>query len=120
MKYTEETIGRILHALERGATQKASAAYGGVTEETFYIWRKDKPDFAARVQEASHRGQVELLEAIWTAKDKGDWKAAAWILEHRWARDFAIATQNRLSLHEKTQGPIVLDVKFNGAGEEEA
>ena len=116
MKYTEKTTVRILHALERGATQKAAAAYGGVTEETFYGWCEDKPDFAQRVQEASHRGQVKLLEIIWAAgaEEKGGWRAAAWILEHRWARDFTIAAQSRSPLQEETRGPIDLVIKFNG------
>ncbi len=122
MKYTEKTIVRILHALERGATQTAAAAYGGITEETFHDWHRDKPDFAQRVQEASHRGQVKLLETIWTAgeEEKGGWRAAAWILEHRWPMDFAIAAQSRSPRQEKIQGPFVLDIKFNGDKEVEA
>ena len=45
-KYTPEVVARIVEALEKGATYKLAAQYGGITFETFNQWRKELSEFS--------------------------------------------------------------------------
>lgn len=40
-KRTDETVKRILDAIENGASDKAASLAAGIAESTFYLWMKD-------------------------------------------------------------------------------
>jgi hypothetical protein len=87
-KLTPEVQARIVQALELGATYEQAAGYGGVSYETFRVWREQNPAFSVAVKEAEARAAVRWLQQIEQAAQEGSWQAAAWKLERRYPRDF--------------------------------
>lgn len=82
-KYTPETVKKITDAIKLGATYELACGYAGITFETFNQWRRHKSEFSEAVQGAEGGGAVQCLLRIQQAANSGEWRAAAWILEHR-------------------------------------
>lgn len=66
-----------------------AAARAGIAAETFHAWRREFPDFDQAVQQAIAKGIDRRLAQIKDAGDAGDWRAAAWWLEHVRPEHFA-------------------------------
>lgn len=81
-KYSPEVVAKIIQAIDMGATQELAAGFGGISTDTFHVWRDRYPDFAAKLREAEGRAAVKWLAKI-EAAATDDWKAAAWKLERR-------------------------------------
>jgi transposase-like protein len=62
--------------LENGATKKQAAAEGGITEETFYKWMKEKPDFSEAVVRAKSKFAQKSLPLI----SKGPAALLKWLM----------------------------------------
>ena len=61
-KFERGFIARILKYAAHGATNKEMAEYLGVTEQTFYNWIREYPEFARALEEADRSraaGEVE-------------------------------------------------------------
>lgn len=101
-KYSEEIVGRIVDAIELGATYEMAAAYGGITFETLRQWRKRYPSFSDALKQAEGRAVLKWLYRIEQAANAGTWQAAAWKLERRYPSDY---------------GRTVTDVNANLSGE---
>lgn len=82
-KYTPETVKRLTDAIKLGATYELACGYAGIRYETFRVWQRTKPAFSAAVEESAGAGAVQLLGKIRQSANDGDWRAAAWVLEHR-------------------------------------
>lgn len=52
-KYTEELVRRIRQYLADGLTVRDACYGAGISEDTFCRWRREKPEFAKLVQEAT-------------------------------------------------------------------
>lgn len=109
-KYSEDTAATIEQAIEDGLTYEFAAALAGVSEDSFSRWRKKYADFAERVAAAEARGALVNIQAIrdaarGTEERPGDWRAAAWIMEHRHPHQYGKSvTENQLT--GKDGGPI--------------
>lgn len=84
---------RIHDALVMGATYEAAAIYGGISYDAFNEWmRRTEPEyiqFRQLVEEANSQCQVGYAANIRHAALGGDWRAAAWMLERRFAKSYA-------------------------------
>jgi hypothetical protein len=80
--------GRLMAALEAGATLRMAAAAAGVSEDTLSRWRKTRPDLQAEINQAEAQGAVKALEQIRAAAQGGAWQAAAWMLERRYPNEY--------------------------------
>lgn len=80
--------GRLLAALESGATLRMAAAAAGVSEDTLSRWRKTRPGLQAEMDQAEAQGAVKALEQIRAAAQGGAWQAAAWMLERRYPNEY--------------------------------
>lgn len=78
---------KIIKKLERGCSIKDSAESVGVSRDTIGDERNRDPDFAARVIQAIAEGKSVLIERIHAAS-KEDWRAAAFMLERRFGREW--------------------------------
>ncbi|WP_448539831.1 terminase small subunit-like protein [Roseiflexus sp.] len=87
-KFTSERADIILDTLRRGASLAAAAAAAGVNPDTVLNWRRARRVFAIAVERAMAEGALRALDAIWTAAESGDWRAAAWLLERRYPEDY--------------------------------
>lgn len=90
-KLTPEVQELICKAIRIGATYQAAAEAAGVSYETFNEWRKGKSSkflrFSEAVDRANADAQIELLNNIKSSGEK-DWRANAWVLEHRFKQDY--------------------------------
>lgn len=88
---------RIVEAVELGAPLYLAAQAGGVTALTLRKWRLrgeagEEPfaAFLSRLEKARAGGAVNALKVIRKAAEQGTWTAAAWLLERRYPRSFAL------------------------------
>lgn len=100
-KHTPDKLAAIYKAVENGMSYKDACAVSGISEATFYEWKKSKPEFLETLCRAEAKGQKVLLNKIRASKD---WRASAWILERRYE------TWNRKEKIETEQ-----NIKFTGA-----
>lgn len=88
-KYTEDTLAAIEKALKLGMTRRDSCVYGGIDDSTFCDWMNDRPEFNELVQKAETYAKLSRVERIEKAGKKGTWQADAWMLERKYANEFA-------------------------------
>lgn len=88
-KKKPEIVERICQALRLGNSRKASAAYGGITERTFYNWLTEDEAFAQKIAEAEAQAECRNVQVIQEAADRS-WQAAAWWLERRRPADWRL------------------------------
>lgn len=96
-KLDDLTAQRIVAAVETGAPWYMAAAAGGVSRSTLKAWKAkaragEEPyaAFLARLEKAQAAGAVAVLDIIQKAAQSGTWQAAAWILERRYPKLFAL------------------------------
>lgn len=92
-KATEDTIKAILDTLRDGKGRIEACKVGGISHETFMRWL-EKVDFADAVKKAEADGLLAMresaLRSIQKAHEQRDqWQAAAWLLERKFADEFA-------------------------------
>lgn len=95
--FSERKKTVFLNALKDGQTVRAAAARAGVDRSTIYHHMAKDSTFASKVAQARDEAEARLLDAITKAAHTGDtvttpggtvtvrpgdWKAAAWLLEH--------------------------------------
>lgn len=95
-KRTNETEQRLLNALEMGLTRHSACAFASVSTDTLARWAR-LPDFAEKMTAAESRFEARNLAIIHAAAEKGDWKAAAWLLERRRRDDYSLKVHSEVS-----------------------
>lgn len=89
-KYNPEIVGKVLYALQRGATHRVACAYAGIAYETFNRWVQLSKEhgeksmyfpFHLMVEQNIAKGTMRSLEMV-EAATPTDWRAAAWRLTH--------------------------------------
>src|SRR5215472_2575367 len=86
-KRTAELETQLLEAIEGGASFKLACELVSVSEAVFCLWRRQDPEFAARVDAASARGDMARIRKVEQHGDQ-DWRAPAWLLERRRPLEF--------------------------------
>jgi hypothetical protein len=93
----EPYIEKLEQALLLGATYELAARYAGISVSTFERWRAAaedaKPGTALaqlrdRLHQAEARAAIGWLAHIEAAARNGDWRAAAFKLEHRFPEQY--------------------------------
>jgi hypothetical protein len=94
-KLTHDVQQTLAFALGEGATVEHACEFAGIAPRTFYNWMErgehGEEEFVQFVQIATRargRGVVTDLSTISKAVQAGDWRAAAWRLQHRYPQDY--------------------------------
>jgi hypothetical protein len=94
-KLTLDVQTTLVFALSEGATIEHACDYAGINPDTYYEWMKrgeagapEYSEFSESVTRARGRGIVTDLGTISKAVLAGDWKAAAWRLQHRYPAEY--------------------------------
>jgi hypothetical protein len=97
-KLTESRMEKLIEALRAGAYRIDACRAAGIHYNTLLAWEKkgeseksgEYVEFLDVLRRAEAEAAIANVEVITTAAQKGDWRAAAWFLEHkypeRWAR----------------------------------
>jgi hypothetical protein len=102
-KFTPPTLKRILGCARRGLPLTLCAQAVGVSTQALINYRKANPKFEEALQRAISRGVDARLKKIERASENGDWRAAAWMLEHCQPQHFA---KNRLEISGPDGAPL--------------
>lgn len=108
-KLTPEVQERIEQAIRVGVTHAQAAEYAGIGESTLREWMRENPAFAAAINAREAEGALTLVALVNRAAQQ-DWRAAAWILEHRWPQDYAVS---RIDAHHSGEVQINLDARMD-------
>lgn len=87
-KYTDETIEKLVQAIELGATHEHACNYAGISYNAFLTWRREKEGFEDLMIEAEGRAAIKWLAKIEKEASRGTWQAAAWKLERRYPETY--------------------------------
>src|SRR5204863_7701795 len=87
--------------------QTMATSVAGISQQTFFNWKRDDPDFQREIEEAIAKGVDARLQSIEKAADLGDWRASAWLLEHCQPQHFA---KNRLEITGADGRPLAAGV----------
>lgn len=115
---TPELQDRIVDLLNVGVSKGALCEALDLSEHTLRYWLARADDdvepyrtFRTRFREAENKQKVwalKILEKAANADPVKAWKAAAFILERRWPREFG--TSGQLDLNVNNNGPVEVDL----------
>jgi hypothetical protein len=114
-KRTPSTEERIIEAIRQGMTYRLAAQYAGIAYETLRSWLKAGEDgdvnfsaFVQSVRQAEADGAMANLAYI---NKSPDWRARAWVLEHRHPEEYGAKAKLELSGDpERPLVPTVINV----------
>ena len=114
MKLTPKRYEVIIGMLEKGHYDTTAARTAGIAPGTMKSWidkgRKDEDgiyyEFALAVEVAHQKGEGFLVGKIIDAVDANDWRAAAWILERKYHKNWS--KQSKVEVAGPQGGPIRL------------
>lgn len=116
VKYSSKLVDDICALVRAGNTHRDAAALNDISEDTFYEWKKKRPEFSEALKKAELQCKQRCIAVIQraaagraadkkkniTAKDP-IWTAAAWWMERRYAHEYA----ERKEISGPGGGPIV-------------
>src|SRR3990167_4887970 len=124
VKYSKEIVDELCKYVRAGNTHLDSAILSGISEETFYKWKREKtkdgspnPDYHIQFSEALKKAEQECkarnIAIIQRAADKS-WQAAAWYLERRYHDQYALKTVMEHSSDPEKPLTIKIVSEMNG------
>ena len=114
-KYSPEITQEICKYLRAGNTQRDSSKLAGISEETYYTWKKTHPEFSEVIEKAELECKARNIAIIQRADEK-QWQASAWWLERKHNDEFALKQiqEHQGSEEKPIQIRIVEERKLNG------
>ncbi len=95
-KYTPELVQNIIKVISLGLCNKSACEYVDISEETFYQWIKEYPEFGESIKRARTANKAALLAKIQKAGEKS-WQAYAWLLERSYPQEFGSLVRQQIS-----------------------
>lgn len=71
MKYGKEIINKLCRHLKQGSSIKSACHLVGISQETFYKWRKDKAEFSETVKRAMAIPDRTVVNALYKSAIMG-------------------------------------------------
>jgi len=100
---------KIIALLANGSSRRVAARVVGCAHSTITRTAQRDPEFAAELDAAEHSVEIESLRNIRRAAAKGRyWRAAAWLVERKNARDFA--PRPALAINEEQIAQVLLAI----------
>lgn len=104
-KYNEEIVQKLCSYIEAGLSEVDASLLVGINPDTFYRWKREKPEFSEAIKTAHAKFKAAAIKNIYAAAKK-DWKATAWLLERKYPAEFAKRENVNL------EGDTTITVKF--------
>ena len=87
-KYCTEIVDAICSGLAAGLSIRAVCGLVNISEQTYYNWKNEHPDFNEAVNSTRPAFESQMLELI-KEQAHTDWRAAAWILQKSYPDAYA-------------------------------
>jgi len=107
-KLDPERTERIVAAIAAGVSRSAAAEAAGIGRSTLMRWlaaARDGDagyqDFLDLVKKAEADAEVAMVKVVKSAAESGTWQAAAWWLERRRPKHFALKREVRADVTQK-------------------
>lgn len=81
-KHTPDVVTQILELIRAGNYESTAFQAVGISEATFYDWKKNKPEFSQAIKKAESEAVQSRVAIVMKAARKS-WTAAAWYLERK-------------------------------------
>ena len=94
---------RLVHLVGLGVPYSHAARACGISTQTFITWRNEYDDFRGEIEQAVAAAIEKRLKIIEDAAEKGDARAAMWMLERLHPQHFA---RNRIEVTGADGAPL--------------
>ncbi len=105
---TSQNMRLILEDIAAAVPVNIAAQAVGMTSDGVDAWAIDDPGFAKQLSAAKARGHVKRIKLIDSAGERGDWKAAGWLIE----RHAETRNEFRSSGNNNQGGGITINFRF--------
>lgn len=122
--FTQRKRVLLLEAFKAGQTVRGACARAGISNQTYYEHYNNEPEFAEQCDRARAESEAKLVDAITKSAHSGetvttpggavtvrpgDWRAAAWLLEHHPAtrEQYAGILKSKVQMSGDPDGPPV-------------
>jgi hypothetical protein len=102
---------RICGLLAQGHTVSAVCGAVGISESSFYQWKRENSQFSEATTRAIGQSKIALIDKL---RQSDDWRAQAFLLERRWPAEFG-KTQPRVI--QPTATPTGGAMNYHATGE---
>lgn len=102
----EKCIDTILRAIRCGLRPERAAQVAGISASTMRGYKARNPNFETEIEQAEASAELSYLFSI-HQKSKDQWPAAAWVLEHRFKKQWAKDQEISVSIKNEDEGPPV-------------
>lgn len=116
MKYTKETVAKIIEALNEGLGRVRACKAADIHYCTFLEWM-GKPEFSERIKKAEAKGEDKIKDLAKRGiieKFQTNWQAAAWWLERKFPDEY----KNRMQ--QEHTGLMGIGLKIEVENEKQA
>lgn len=94
-KQTQEVLGLLKHAFSIGSTDKEACIYAGISETTFYDWKKDDVKLSDEFDRLKLEPILQAKQTIINGLD--DPLNAKWYLERKLKNEFSLKLETEHS-----------------------
>lgn len=88
MKYSPELTAEVCKYISNGLSQVDACTMVDISEDTFYRWAKEKPEFSEQLKKATIRFKLYHLMNIGKHAEVS-FPASAWLLERKFSSEFS-------------------------------
>jgi len=112
-KYSKAIVAKICKFIASGLNNKQAVQAAGISETSFLVWRKQYPDFAAKVEAAREVMRSKILAKI-KAAGNDDWRAHVEFLrlafaEYRFgnSQQVNVAIQQNMTAYDPDRADLI-------------
>ena len=103
-KFCEEVVTEICNHIRVGCTARDACQLSGITETSFYEWKKKKPEFVESIKRAEILNKKRAIALIQKAGEE-TWQANAWFLERRYPNEYG---KQRIEISGKIESTVTI------------
>lgn len=105
-KYSQDRAHIIITYLLKGTSIKGACKAANIHRDTYYLWKKEIPEFREMIEAAESDIEASLVESILS---DDDWRAKAFILERRF-REWAKIQEVEMNLNKQLGTDVVISM----------
>lgn len=114
-KLSRQVLERAVDLKKGGANNCDICAAIGIAESTFYAWSNApktplQKEFSESIKKAEADYKNALLDIIMRDAREKDWKAAAWLLERKYPKEYARQDRLQATVEADLKNEITIEI----------